>query len=197
MKNRILSGFISIFVFVISFATNSFARENDFFFKANLGYSKLNKVHSYSAKRDFSFGVGVGYHYLNNVRIDLTFDHFIGPKWKKDNKTISGDANTFMLNGFVDLFDLSIAKIFTGAGAGFGYTKASFSGDPVAKNNGKVKANYSLAYAAYLGASVEFFPGATAELIYSYRHLGKTKEFQGSSIKFEGQNLAAGIRIDF
>lgn len=192
MKKIILSTLAS----TVILASTAQAAESDFFIKGNLAAVKLEKVKGAKSKKDFSFGIGFGYHYLDNVRLDLTFDHFANPKFTNGNRTISSNVNTLLLNSFVDLVDISIAKIFVGAGAGFGQAKADLKGDAIAANNGKARQQYSLAYALYLGSSVEFAPGITAELTYSYRSLGQTKEFNGSSLKFKGQQLSAGVRFD-
>ena len=192
MKKIILSAIAST-CFLTSAAN---AVESDFFVKANLAYSKLNKTSGAKSKNDIAFGVGLGYNYLDNVRIDLTFDHFVNPKFKSKSKTISGDLNTLLLNAFVDLADISLAKIFAGAGIGVGQAQAKISGDADPAENGKAKKKYGMAYALYLGTGVEFAPGITAEVTYSYRHMGETKKINGSDVKFEGQQLGAGVRFD-
>ena len=192
MKKIILSAIAS----TCFLASSANAVESNFFVKANIAYSKLNKIKSIKSKNDIAFGIGAGYNYLDNVRIDLTFDHFVNPKFKSKDKTISGDINTLLLNGFVDLVDISVAKIFAGVGAGVGQAQAKVSGDKDPKNNGKAKQRYSLAYALYLGTGVEFAPGITAEVTYSYRSLGETKKLNRSDIKFQGQHLSAGLRFD-
>ena len=192
MKKLILSTIASTFIL----ASSAHAIENDIFIKANIAYSKLDKARNAKSKNDVSFGIGAGYNYLDNVRLDLTFDHFVNPQFKNGKKTIKGDVNTLLLNGFVDLVDISIAKIFAGVGVGFGKAQATISGDDVAANNGKAKQQYSAAYALYLGTGVEFAPGITAELTYSYRALGETKKLNDSGVKFKGQHLSAGIRFD-
>ncbi len=192
MKKIILSTLASACILT----SGAQAVESDFFVKANIAYSKLDKVKSIKSKNDIAFAIGAGYNYLDNVRLDLAFDHFVNPKFKSNGKTINGDINTLLLNGFVDIVDISLAKIFVGAGAGVGQAQAKISGDATVANNGKAKQQYSIAYALYLGSAVEFAPGVTAELTYSYRSLGETKKLNNSDIKFKGQHLSAGIRFD-
>tara|TARA_B110000503_G_C7137123_1_gene409297 strand:- start:1080 stop:1661 length:582 start_codon:yes stop_codon:yes gene_type:complete len=172
------------------------AIESDFFVKVNTGYSKMSKVKGAKAKNDVFFGVGAGYYVMDNVRADLTFDHFISPTFKKDGKKIKGEVNTLLLNGFIDLFDISIAKLFVGAGIGGSQIKAKVTGDAVAANNGTAKQKYNLSYAAYLGSSIEFAPGITGEVTYSYRAMGKTKGINKVNYDFKGHNLGAGVRFD-
>jgi opacity protein-like surface antigen len=192
MKKIILSSIIGL-CFLTPTAN---AIESDFFVKANVAYSKLDKTKGLKSKKDIAFGVGLGYNYLENVRLDLTFDHFVNPKFASGNKWISGDVNSLLLNGMIDIVDISIAKIFIGVGAGVGQTQATVAGDTVVANNGKAKQEYSVAYAAYLGSTVEFAPGLFAELAYSYRYIGETKKLNNSDIKFKGQHLSAGLRFD-
>jgi len=94
----------------VSASSSALAIENDFFVKVNAGYSKMSKVKSAKAKNDMFFGIGAGYYVMDNVRADLTFDHFVNPTFKKDGKKIKGEVNTLLLNGFIDLFDISLAK---------------------------------------------------------------------------------------
>ena len=76
-------------------------------------------------------GLGVGYYVMDNVRADLTWDHYFDPKHKG---TIDGEkvklkskADTLMVNGFVDLFDVSVAKVFAGAGVGMSMISGKIS----------------------------------------------------------------------
>jgi opacity protein-like surface antigen len=172
------------------------AIENDFFIKVNAGYSKMSKVQSAKSKNDIFFGVGAGYYVMDNVRADLTFEHFVNPTFKKDGKKIKGEVNTLLLNGFIDLFDISLAKVFVGAGIGGSQVKAKITGDSVAASNGTAKQQYNLAYALYLGSSVEFAPGVTGEVTYSYRAMGKTKQQNKIDYDFKGHNVGAGVRFD-
>jgi opacity protein-like surface antigen len=192
MKKIILSSVVGLCLLT----PTANAVESDFFVKANLAYSKLDKAKGLKSKKDVAFGVGLGYNYLENVRLDLTFDHFINPKFASGNKSIKGNVNSLLLNGIVDIVDISIAKIFIGAGAGVGQTQATVSGDTIVANNGKAKQEYSVAYALYLGSAMEFAPGIFAELSYSYRYIGETKKLNNSDIKFKGQHLSVGLRFD-
>ena len=177
-------------------SSSAYATEGNFFVKANIGWTKMNKIKGLKSKNNAFFGVGAGYHVMDNVRLDLTFDHFVNPEFKKGGKKIKGEVNTLLLNGFIDLFDISIAKVFAGAGIGSAQVKAKKSGDPVPANNGSAKQKYNIAYAAYLGASVEFAPGMTGELAYSYRNMGKTKKLNGTDFDFKGHNVGVAVRFE-
>jgi len=178
--------------------SSAYAMEDTFYVKAQAGWSKMTKQKGLKSKNDVSFGLGAGYHVMDNVRVDLTFDHFVNPTHKKGAIKVKGEVNTLLLNGFVDLFDADIAKVFVGAGVGVGQVKAKFSGDTVVANNGKAKQKYNLAFAGYVGTSYEFTPGVTGELTYSYRDMGKTKKVKGSTntVHYKGHNVGAGVRFD-
>ena len=179
-------------------SSSAYAMEDMFYVKANAGWSKLNKVQGLKSKNDAFFGVGAGYHVMDNVRVDLTFDHFVKPEHKKGAVKIKGEVNTLLLNGFVDLFDVDAAKLFVGAGVGAGQVKAKRSGDTIAANNGTAKQKYNLAFAGYVGGSYEFTPGVTGDVTYSYRDMGKTKKLKGDnkSVHYRGHNVGAGVRFD-
>lgn len=181
------------------FATSSaYAMEDVFYVKANVGWNKMTKIHGLKSKNDVFFGVGAGYHVMDNVRVDLTFDHFVNPEHKKGNAKLKGDANSLLLNGFVDLFDVDAFKVFVGAGVGASQVKAKYSvtvGNQTASV--KAKQKYNVAFAGYVGGAYEFAPGVSGELTYSYRDMGKTKKVEGGdSAHYRGHNLGAGVRFD-
>ncbi len=201
-------------VVVVSLLSSSagFAAESDFYVKADAGLSKFGDIESAKSRKNVVFGLGAGYNYMDNVRLDLIFDHYVNPKFKSGDVKITGEINTLMLNAFVDLFDISIAKVFVGSGVGLGQIKAKISSHtiPVIEpdvddgqqqpadviKNSIAKLRYKVAYSAYFGSSVEFAPGVTAETIYSYRIMGKTSKIQNSLFEFRGHNLRVGIRFD-
>lgn len=189
-------------------SSSAYAMQDTFYVKAQAGWSKMSKVKSVKANNDLSFGVGAGYHVMDNVRVDLTFDHFVNPTHKgkdADSDKVKGDVNTLMMNGFVDLFDADMAKMFVGAGVGVSQVKAKYTWndpDTTESRTLKAKQKYNLAFAAYVGGSYEFTPGVTGELTYSYRDMGKTKKFKNSNgctvgtIHYKGHNIGAGVRFD-
>jgi opacity protein-like surface antigen len=197
-------------------SSSAYAMQDTFYVKAQAGWSKMSKVkvngNKFKSNNDMSFGVGAGYHVMDNVRVDLTFDHFVNPTYKGENKNdknlklkIKGDVNTLMMNGFVDLFDADVAKVFAGVGVGVSQVKAKMTATLDGKKlpeSIKAKQKYNLAFAAYLGTSYEFTPGVTGELTYSYRDMGKTKKFKDSdgdtygTLHYKGHNIGAGVRFD-
>ena len=51
--------------------SSAYAMEDMFYVKANVGWSKLNKVDGFKSKNDVHFGLGAGYHVMDNARVDF------------------------------------------------------------------------------------------------------------------------------
>lgn len=179
-------------------APSVYAMEDTFYIKANAGWSKLDKNDGAKSNNAAFVALGVGYYIMDNVRADLTLDHFINSEFK--NSDLAGskakvNVNTLMANGYVDLFDVSVAKVFVGAGVGVARVGGKITGLPVAV---KFKTANNFTYAAHLGASAEFAPGVNGELVYSYRNFGKTKTkvVELKTKDFKGHHVSAGVRFD-
>lgn len=202
--------------------------ENTFYIKANAGMNKLNKANDkcsglkMKSKTAAILGLGVGYYVMDNVRTDLTLDFLLNPELKKSGKDKDyTDMNvsakhkptitTLMASGYVDLFDISVAKVFAGAGVGLAQVKEKISGSfniagATASASTSVKKKNNLAYHLTLGAAAEVAPGVNAELSYSWRDFGKTKsqkKLDGkdtgtelSKTGYKGHHVLAGIRFD-
>lgn len=178
----------------------AYAAEDTFYVKGQVGWDKLNKVKGLKSKNNVFLGLGVGYYVMDNVRADLTWDHYFDPKHKG---TIDGEkvklkskADTLMVNGFVDLFDVSVAKVFAGAGVGMSMISGKISDED---DSYKIKKKNNFAYAVHLGAATEFAPGVNGELTYSFRDMGKFKKNKDSTISalsLKGHHVAAGVRFD-
>jgi len=178
----------------------AYAAEDTFYVKGQVGWDKLNKVKGLKSKNNVFLGLGVGYYVMDNVRADLTWDHYFDPKHKG---TIDGEkvklkskADTLMVNGFVDLFDESVAKVFAGAGVGMSMISGKISDED---DSYKIKKKNNFAYAVHLGAATEFAPGVNGELTYSFRDMGKFKKNKDSTISapsLKGHHVAAGVRFD-
>lgn len=182
----------------------AYAAEDTFYVKGQVGWNKLNKIKGLKSKNNVFLGLGVGYYVMDNVRADLTWDHYFDPKHKGtvsiENVKLSGTklkskADTLMINGFVDLFDVSVAKLFAGAGIGMSMIKTKLSVPAqTVKISSKKKNNF--AYVVHLGAATEFAPGVNGELTYSYRDMGKFKKNNVSFSALKGHHIAAGVRFD-
>lgn len=189
----------------------AYAAEDTFYLKGQVGWDKLNKIKGLKSKNNVFLGLGVGYYVMDNVRADLTWDHYFDPKHKGtasvngvnvSNTKLKSKADTLMINGFVDLFDVSVAKVFAGAGIGMSMIKGKVTAPaqgtvPAISESTKKKNNF--AYAVHLGAATEFAPGVNGELTYSYRDMGKFKKKKDSNLSFsalKGHHVAAGVRFD-
>lgn len=189
----------------------AYAAEDTFYVKGQVGWDKLNKIKGLKSKNNVFLGLGVGYYVMDNVRADLTWDHYFDPKHKgttsvngvsRSNTKLKSKADTLMINGFVDLFDVSVAKVFAGAGIGMSMIKGKVTAPaqgtaPAISESTKKKNNF--AYAVHLGAATEFAPGVNGELTYSYRDMGKFKKKKDSNLSFsalKGHHVAAGVRFD-
>ena len=176
-------------------------------------------------------GIGIGYNFLDNARVDLTYDHFFDHTLKQSadhpipnpSDVRRADAHvkihsktklkldTVLLNFYVDLFDLSAAKIFAGAGAGVSFFSAKIKGKanidvplrPGAPHwvynndnlSAKAKNKTDLAYALHLGGSTEFTDCVHGELTYSFRDFGEVKVLAEKQ-RLRAHQVAAGIRVD-
>jgi opacity protein-like surface antigen len=193
----------------------AYAAEDTFYVKGQVGWDKLNKIKKLKSKNNVFLGLGVGYYVMDNVRADLTWDHYFNPKHKgtvsiQDVKfsgvKLKSKADTLMINGFVDLFDVSVAKVFAGAGIGMSMIKSKLSvpaqtvnGVAVLDESISFKKKNNFAYAVHLGAATEFAPGVNGELTYSYRYMGKFKKNKDNNASFsalKGHHVAAGVRFD-
>lgn len=202
---------------VISSSVAFAGAEDMFYLKAHVGANMMNEVKDKQTelkmKSEVSpyLGFGVGYYLMDNVRTDLTFEHYFEPTMKKkgDVNGFKGvtakhkaDLNALFVNGYVDLFDLSIAKFFAGAGLGAAQVSEKvIISDALGKDQDKVKKQTNFAYALHVGAATEFAPGINGELSYSWKDFGKTKagnkEFpKFSKTNYKGHHFGLGIRFD-
>ncbi|WP_341757077.1 outer membrane beta-barrel protein [Candidatus Tisiphia endosymbiont of Nemotelus nigrinus] len=128
MRNLLLLTIISI---SLLFSDSSWAIDNQFYLKAEVGASKINniKLHDKKLKQNIAtiVGGGVGYYVLNNVRADLMLNFFANQQSKHSfagtDSKIKPQITTLVLSGYVDVFDISICEFFIGAGAGIGQLK--------------------------------------------------------------------------
>jgi opacity protein-like surface antigen len=194
--------------------------QNSYYIKGNIGAGYLrgltDKDTSFKLKSQVGmfFGAGVGYYIMENVRIDLTLDHYVDPELKKSGSVPGATSivvvrhkanlNTLMVNGLVDLLDVSIFKIFTGVGVGISRINERIykDGSGIVDTSTATGAKNNITYAVHLGASTELNPGINADLTYSWRDFGRTKSTKnatGSEISkthYRGHHLAIGFRFD-
>ncbi|AFB21535.1 outer membrane protein [Rickettsia canadensis] len=208
---------------------SSSSMENQWYLKLNAGIMIFNKTKpsipkgtdfKLKSNTGFTGNIGVGYYIMDNLRTDLTLGTVINAHLKKSTRgNIVKHKPTIvstLLNGYVDFVDLSMFKVFAGAGVGLAMVKETITGKDVSTNaNGitltvnnpslTTKNKINFAYQLSLGTSFEVAQGVKAELVYSWTDYGKTKnttkamygvthKFGGTSYK--GNNLMAGLRFD-
>lgn len=211
-------------------STSALAAAESFYLKANVGGDKLMQTKhdelKFKSKNNVFFGAGVGYYVRDGFRAELTFDHYLKPEYKgtfsgqetdddvivqtTESGKIKANIDTLLLNGFVDLFDVGIAKVFVGAGVGMSritaklnvtsIEKSTFLGDTTTETkqfNYKIKNKNSFACAFHLGTSAEVSSGVNVELTYSFRNMGKfERKSDNNGPDFKGHHVAAGVRFD-
>ncbi|AFC70684.1 outer membrane protein [Rickettsia australis] len=120
-----------------------------------------------------------------------------------------------LLNGYVDFIDVSMFKVFAGAGVGAALvkekvnilTKTVANDNVISSTNfsGTTKNKTNFAYQLSLGTLFEVAQGVKVELVYSWTDYGKsktnTKNVAENKVKFggtryKGNNLMAGLRFD-
>lgn len=206
-------------------STSAIAAAESFYLKANGGGDKLLDIKTdlgslkLKSKNNIFFGAGAGYYVMDNVRAELAFDHYLDPEFKGNGKgrllivdvnasgKLKTKADVLLVNGFVDLFDVSIAKVFFGAGVGIAMisgdmtidTSLAATGTPLPQTKIKYKKKNNLAYGIHLGTSAEVSPGVNVELTYSFRDMGKLAKAANTNAEgphLKGHHVAAGVRFD-
>nr|WP_253308353.1 outer membrane protein [Rickettsia endosymbiont of Ceutorhynchus assimilis] len=200
--------------------------DNQWYLKANAGAIIFDKAKDGStgvkmkSNTAFTGSIGAGYYIMENVRTDLTLGTIASGQLKKTATVTTGRYNgstasvkhklnnfaNLLLNGYVDFVDVSMFKLFAGAGIGVAslQDKITWTVNNVTASTSSKK-TYNFAWQASLGASAEVADGIKAELVYSYLDNGKTKSknvqfenttFQTGSTRYKGNSLTAGIRFD-
>lgn len=220
MKKLLLTA-ASAAVLSTSVLSTAFADvENMYYLKANAGGNMMNKTTDkwsglkLKSKTAAIFGFGAGYYLMDNVRTDLSLEFVSSPELKKSGNFSNGHSGSakhkgevmaLMVNAYVDMFDISVAKVFAGLGVGMSQVKEKVSivdnTDSRQSGDASSKKNNNVAYQLTLGTSSEVAPGVNAELAYSWKDFGKTKAKSGDdswagTTNYRGHNLMAGIRFD-
>ncbi|WP_395476705.1 outer membrane protein [Rickettsia endosymbiont of Pantilius tunicatus] len=200
------------------------AMENLWYLKVDAGAvifdSQKDKFTGIKMKSNTGFTgeIGAGYYIMDNLRTDFTVGLVTSNHLKKsandkaDNRgSVKHRPNivSFLLNGYVDVVDLNMFKVFAGAGIGAAMVKEkisyTYADATIGSGKVNVKNKTNFAYQLSLGTSFEVAQGVKAELVYSWRDYGKTKtktitkgsdsaRFGGT--RYRGSNLMAGLRFD-
>ncbi|MGI4775424.1 MAG: outer membrane protein [Janthinobacterium lividum] len=199
-----------------AFAEMDMSSENIFYAKVNVGANRMQKIslNGIKAKPKTApiFMVGVGYYAMDNLRTDLTFEVVSNPQLKGSGMNVlgttasskhKGTIGALMANAYVDMFDVSVAGIFAGAGIGVSQVKDKYtelsSANVLTADSTKKATNF--AYQLTIGGTGEIAPNVKAELAYSWRDYGKTGNFKANNtsfkkIHYKGHNLMAGVKFD-
>lgn len=186
--------------------------ENTFYIKGALGGQFLseNKLGDDKYKSKFApyLAFGPGYYILDNVRADLTFEYYINPGYKikklpagMSSDKIEANVAALMLSGYVDLFDVSIAKVHAGLGIGLSQVSAKnkYAAVGGVSDSNKFKNKTNFAWAATVGLNSELADGVKGEISYSYKDFGKPKKPTGATTNMKsvgGHHVTFGVRFD-
>ncbi|AAU04270.1 outer membrane protein [Rickettsia typhi] len=207
--------------------------ENQWYLKLNAGGVMFNKMKpkgkDFKLKTNTGFvgNVGVGYYIMDNLRTDLTIGAVTSAHLRKSTtgKNSTDSSSTLkhkptivsaLLNGYIDFVDLSMFKVFAGAGVGLAMVKEKVTGkEAIAIVSDKntisndhhltTKNKTNFAYQLSLGTSFELAQGIKVELVYAWIDYGKTKtttktihdvQYKYGGTRYKGNNLMAGLRFD-
>jgi opacity protein-like surface antigen len=179
----------------------------------------------------------LGYYFMDNFRSDISYTHLFNPKFHlssrvkineiaplngklnfndfeaKQNINIKLHVDTFMANGFVDLYLTDLISFNAGLGLGVSNISGKLENiiTPIGKitkaqltqffpeqdqyTTFKTKTNFALA--GYLGVSVAATENTHVDLTYSYHFLGVVKILDGKKLDLSTHNVGVGIRFDF
>jgi opacity protein-like surface antigen len=207
MKKFILTKILCIGPILFDTAS---ASSGQFYLKGELGVNKMQDVKvagkKFSQSNAVLYGTGVGYYFLENLRTDLVINFSNQESKYSSNSTPQSNIKakpkiiTLMFTGYIDLFDISICEIFVGVGVGVSQiknkvTQTVYSGTTTITSTSNKKNN--LAYQLVIGTATKLTPNIKADLSYSWKNLGTTKDTSFvQSIPYRGHNITLGLRID-
>lgn len=202
MKNLLLLTITSI---SLLFSASSWAIENQFYLKAEVGASRMNdvKLNDKELKQNIAaiVGGGAGYYVLDNVRVDLILNFFANQQsnysFAGTDSKIKPQITTLVLSGYVDIIDISICEFFIGAGAGVSQLKNEVTNNKLGTAAANNKKN-NLVYHLTFGVAAKLAPIVKVEVAYSWKDFGSTKEIKNyvKSLPYKGHNVTFGIRFD-
>jgi opacity protein-like surface antigen len=187
--------------------------ENMFYLRGDLGAGMFQKAKDKStglkmkSKTSMSLDLGVGYYVMDNMRGDLVFVHHFNPEMKKGGNATTVSAKhkanieTLMLKGYVDVAEVSVAKIFVGAGVGFAQISEKITwGDNTSL---KAKKKNNMAYSLALGSGFDLADGVKGDVAYNFSDFGKTKsakevgdDTECAKTSYRSHSVKFGVRFD-
>ncbi len=203
MRNLLLLTIISI---SLLFSASSWAIENQFYLKAEVGANKMNKIKLKDKKLKQNIaaivGGGVGYYVLDNVRADLMLNFFANQQSKHSfagtDSKIKPQITTLVLSGYIDILDISICEFFIGAGAGVGQLKNKIITNNKLGTSVSTNKKNNLVYHLTFGVAAKLAPIVKIEVAYIWKDLGSSKKIKNhvKSLPYKGHNVTLGIRLD-
>ena len=191
----------------VMFSSSAFASSSQFYLKAEIGANRMQDIKisgkKFSQSNVAVYGAGAGYYFLENLRTDLTVNFsnqeskYSSNSVPQSNVKAKPKITTLMLTGYVDLFDISICELFAGAGAGVSQIKNKITEESSTTVRSASNKKNNFAYQLVAGAAVKVAPNVKAELAYSWRDLGSTKETSFiQSMHYKGHNITLGLRFE-
>lgn len=189
----------------------SSSMENQWYLKLNAGGVIFDKAKTSNSSvklksnTGFTGNIGAGYYIMDNLRTDFTIGMVTNNRMKNSTVTTVSVKHkptivSALLNGYVDFIDVSMFKVFAGAGVGAALVKEKVN---ISTKTVTTKNKTNFAYQLSLGTSFEVAQGVKAELVYSWTDYGKsktnTKNVAGNKVggtRYKGNNLMAGLRFD-
>jgi len=106
-----------------------------------------------------------------------------------------------MVNGYVDLVNIGLVKLFVGGGVGVAQIKQKYYNQItdarnmlIRKNSGTTKKANNLSYSLTGGIATTITPIADVELAYSWNNFGKTKsKNNGLTTHYKGSNIVGRL----
>lgn len=211
MKKLLLASALSSVV-----ASGAFAAENSFYLGVDAGVALLpkqthpiNNVKSKSSNH-FNLGLSVGYNVTDSVRADLRYAHHFSADTKSqtaaapiNDEKHSFNVSSLMVNGYVDLFDYGVGKLFAGAGLGMSMVSDKVEyrpADGADNEDHKAKTKYNFAYRLTVGSTFALSDCVNLDVSYSFNDFGKTKSVKDgadekSNLHLRTHEFLGGVRI--
>jgi opacity protein-like surface antigen len=203
MKNKILF-YILIICSGCAAIDTSLAGQESFYLQGNVGLlpgHDLSYQGRKTAKKNLMLAsASLGYHVLDNCSVGLEMNFLPGNKYKMQNdpldktnlSTFKTKATNIIANVNLELVDLSIFRIFIGAGAGAGQIKSKVF------NQAKLAKKTNFVYVARAGIAREIAPSFHLLLNVDYHNFNSALEDVVYGLKSKrGLIYSAGLRYDF
>tara|TARA_B110000503_G_C7110066_1_gene397686 strand:- start:232 stop:909 length:678 start_codon:yes stop_codon:yes gene_type:complete len=197
--------------------SSSYAKDNNYYLKAEVGVSKSEKIKSdqnfykYSENKSFNsspvYSLGFGYKINDKLRSEVTYSYtdlkykFNGPSTENKNMIINCAQKVNIQTGMVNLFyDIATyQKLTPYIGFGLGYAKinpkkASFSTKTTETLYMSNKSE-NLTYALMGGLSINITDKINFDIGYKFQDFGKAKPLYIKTMLTGKSNVEKGYKI--